>query len=149
MKKNKDGTSSYWTGLFIALGVIVACMSIAGIVVGAVAYNYSTASFTQKEYLVDDNLAVNPDQHVLLGATPLTVSLPNDLTLFKGHRISVDCVNAGGHTIRIAAGPLATRWQLPNLRLATCTQPGDGITFRVTSAYTIRIESATAGMIFS
>lgn len=140
---------SYWTGAIIAVVVIYGCGLAFALAYAISSFNNSQSAVSQQTYYQDTTLAVAPNQHALRGSTPMTITLPNDLTSYIGRSIRIDCVNSGGHTIRIASGALATRWKAPALRVATCTSAGDGITFVVTSAYTLRIENDTPGMVYS
>jgi hypothetical protein len=150
---------SWAVNLVQALLLLLILAGVAGLGVAIAAYVASRAPVAQNTYTQDvPRLPADPLSHVAIGgSTPLTFTLPNDLSAYVGRTYNWDCVGPLGlgvrHTIRIEAGPLPTRW-VPlgtnaTFRSASCTAGGGGMTWRVVTPQLVRIVSVTPDVAFS
>jgi hypothetical protein len=158
---------SWAVNLAQALLLLLILAGVAGLGVAVAAYVAARAPVAQNTYTQDvPRLPADPSSHVAIGgATPLTFTLPNDLSgAYVGRTYNWDCVGPLGlgvrHTLRIEAGPLPTRWPGTNatvppqvagggFRSATCTAAGGGMTWRVVTPQLVRIISVTPDVVFS
>lgn len=136
--------AQWWFNLGVALMVLGGLLGLAGIVVAAVFAGRSLDATSQQRYGVSHTMFTYPLNHVLTGSTPITLTLPNDLSPYVGAQYTVDCETAAAHEVVITAGALPTFWEGGGgmQRTVTCTGGAaarSGFSFRVVSASHVRI----------
>ena len=138
----------------LLIGLIL--LGVVGFGIAVVALQYARAPLTFVAYTQDvPRLPAEPLSYVAVGGvTPLTFTLPNDLSDYVGRTYNWDCstpASAGvEHKIRIETGPLPTYW-IPALayRTAACNATAGGMTWHVVSKQLVRIVSTSEGVVFS
>ncbi len=128
--------SGWFFGVAGGVSLLFHAAVIVALFLSGYAFAHSSYALTQKEYTQDAQLAATPFSHVILGAVPLSLTLPANLSPYIGKLYHVDCGSDQAHTVTIAPG--STSW-LNGSRVATCLGLGSGFSFRVISSTGIRL----------
>lgn len=108
-----------------------------------------TANFGQEQvaWTVSGPLDNFPQNHVLAGLIPITMTLPNNMLEWVGKEYTFDCPGTTPQEVKIQPGALTTTWDGVNTKI-TCTGPLAGFSFRVIRQDLIRITSSS-GVVLS
>lgn len=132
----------YFCGCFSALGIILVGAGVVGFILSLYIYSTYAGAMSTRVYFTDGAIQSFPHAHIVAGAVPLAMKLPNDMSAFVGPAIySIDC-NAGvAHSVEILSGVQPMFWDGISKRTATCTAgaKGAGLSFVVVSRTQIRI----------
>ena len=126
----------------MGIGIIVLILLLTGVVgfvLSIISFLNAQSPLTQDTYMLTGGgpLSATPLSHILQGAIPMAMTLPNDLSPFVGKTYNVDCITAGiVNTITILSGPVASSWDGTH-KIATCNT--GGFTFKVSSASQVRV----------
>ena len=139
------GRTAWWRNLVIAIIFVCCILGLIGFIVSWVSFTRSVDAVSQVVYPVSKTMHARPLNHVLTGGSPITLTLPNDLSPYVGASYTVDCETAAAHEVVITPGPLPTFWDAtPGIRTATCTGGAgsrSGFRFRVVSKSHVRVEN--------
>ena len=137
------GRTAWWRNLTIAIIFVCCILGLVGFIVSWVSFSRSVDATSQVVYPVSKAMHKAPLNHVMTGAQPITLTLPNDLSPYVGNHYTIDCESGAAHEVVITPGPLPTFWSAtPGVRTATCTGGAgarSGFSFRVVSKSHVRV----------
>lgn len=135
---------SAWFYRFIgAIGLLIAAFCVVGSVTAFVLLGSRGFLTLQTTYITSTNFATSTAAHLVVGSTPLTITLPGDLSSMIGSVYHFDCLGGGAHAFVFGSG--GASWTgVSGQKTATClavpiTPGGTGFSFRVLTATNVRL----------
>jgi hypothetical protein len=139
------GNGGQWFGFLCGSVIFAVILSIGAAVVAGIAIGIGTSYRGQFVYTQNDVIKTSP-HNLVLGAAgaPLSMTLPNDLTQYRGRTYRLYSATAQPHSVTIEVGALSTAWDgAGGNRVATLGGAvGDGLTFYVLDSDKIVVEHA-------
>jgi hypothetical protein len=135
--------SAWFYRLTGALGLVAIAFCVAGSI--AAFFLLGTRGFLtlHTTYITSGNFGTSTAAHLVVGSTPLTITLPGDLSNMIGSVYHFDCLGGGAHTFVFGSG--GASWTgVSGQKTASClsvpiTPGGVGFSFRVLTATSVRL----------
>ena len=125
------GRSAWFSKLFVAAIVL---FSIFALVFAMWALYNADYNISRTVYTSSAAIGYYPSNHILAGALPLIMTLPNNMINYLGGATyDIDC-GSSGHIVKIQPGTIPTTWPGGATQFV-CDAAGGGVSFRVISSF--------------
>lgn len=132
------GRSNFFYGIVGAIVLLAVAFCVAGAITAFVLLGTRGFLTVQTTYITSGHLSTSTASHLVVGSTPLTITLPGDLSNMIGSVYHFDCLGGGAHTFVFGTG--GASWTgVSGQKTATCTAALAGFSFRVLTATMVRL----------